>query len=161
MVQPALLAILRKNHEGIVSLWLENCRGCIAEEFEEMLETPMGHSVAASMYNLALEYLEAEEYEAGAILHRARESASNASFRRAAVGFSLADIVTTAIAFRSAMQDTLIRNFNPTGPGDEQALIECIMKLTCLGDALVAGEIAGFFTFSKFSDRDDDVAAAI
>lgn len=159
MVAPTLLAIIRKNHEEIIKLWLDNCRGRIADEFEEMLETPMGLGVASSMYNLALEYLEAEEYETGAVLHRARESASNASFRRAAVGFSLADIVNTAIAFRSAMQETLQNRFHPRNPDEAQELLHCIMSLTRLGDALVAGEIAGFFTFSKFSD--DDVAEAV
>jgi predicted nucleic acid-binding protein len=161
MVAPRLIAVLRENHEDIIDHWMDNCRGHLAEEFEQMLETPMGHSVASSMYNLALEYLEAEDYETTAILHRAHELAIKASYRRAAVGYSLNDIIIAAVAFRNAMQETLVARFHPANSDDEHALLQCIIRLTHLGDAFVAGRIAGFFSFSKFGTDDDDIAEAM
>lgn len=161
MVTPQLLKILRENHDEVVQRWLDNCNGRIAEEFQEMLRTPMGAGIATSMFSLSMEYLEAEDYEATNILRRVRDAASNSSFRRAAVGFNLPDIVTTAIKFRDAMQETLINHYYRDNAGKDEGLLECIIKLMQLGDALVAGEIAGFFTFSKFGDSDEEIAAAI
>jgi hypothetical protein len=161
MVAPRLIVILRENHEEIVKRWLDNCREHIADEFEQMLETPMGRGVADSMYKLALDYLEAEDYETSAILHRAHASASNASFRRAAVGFNLPDIVTAATAFRNAMQETLLNRFHPANDADEKSLLESFIRLTRLTDALIAGRIAGYFTYSKFGDDSEEVAKAM
>lgn len=160
MVEPKFLLILRENYDEIINRWLENCQGHIAEEFEQMLRTPMGHSVAYSMYSLMLKYLEAEEYETGNIFHDIRKCASEASFRRAAVGFSLPDIVTTVIAFREAVQQTLINHFCSIS-SEGEALLECFTRLTRLGDAMIEGGLSGFFTFSKFGDTSGEAAEAL
>ncbi|RJQ45709.1 MAG: hypothetical protein C4534_04210 [Gaiellales bacterium] len=152
--------MLRENFEEVISRWLDGCEGRIAEEFEQLLRTPMGHSFGASMYKLALRYLEAEEYETDGILREIRSCASDASFRRAAVGFGLPDIIRTATAFREAMQQTLLNHYC-SGDSDGEALLECFALLTSLGDAMVEGEVAGFFVFSKFGDDDEEMAEAV
>lgn len=160
MTRAELLLILRENHKEIISRWLENCSGRIAEEFVQMLKTPMGRSIGSSMYELAMRFLEAEEYEVSNIQREIREYASNSSFRRAAVGFSLPDIVSTAIAFREALQQTLLNHFCAGESGSEE-LLNCFIRLTRLGDAMVEGEVDGFFAFSNFGEQDDGVAEAV
>ena len=160
MISHTLASHLRENHEEVVRRWLENLHGCIADDFEQMLNTPMGSGVGNKLINCSIEFLEAEEYQKADVLHGLRDIASDAAFRRAAVGFGLPDIVTTAIAFRIALQETLLGHALRGTIENERAVVESIMALNQLGDVLISGEIAGFFAYNDFreDDRDEEVA---
>ena len=158
MISPLLANYLRENHDEVMRRWLENLHGHIAEDFEQMLKTPMGSGVANKLLGCAIEFLEAEDYRKAEALHSVRDIASDASFRRTAVGFCLPDIVTTALAFRAAMQETLLFHAIHRDIEDEKAIVEGIMALNQFGDVLVAGEIAGYFSYNDFRETDEEVA---
>lgn len=160
MISVILAHHLRENHEEVMRRWLENLHGHIAEDFEQMLKTPMGSGVAHKLLNCTIDFLEAEDYQTAEILHGVRDIASDASFRRTAVGFGLPDIVTTAIAFRVALQDTLLEGAAHGSVENERALTEVVMALNELGDVLVSGEIAGYFSYHDFREDASDEDAA-
>jgi len=151
-----LAKCLRENHEEVVRRWLESLHGRIADEFEQMLKTPMGGGVAHKLLGGAIEFLEAEEYQKAEVLRRVRDTASDAAFRRAAVGFNLSDIVATALAFRVALQDTFLSHSLHGGIEDERTVIESLLALNRLGDVLVLGEIAGYFNYHDFRKTASD-----
>ena len=150
---------LRENHEEVMRRWLDYLHGRIAEDFEQMLKTPMGSGVANKLLSCAVDFLEAEDYHKADLLHGLRDIASDASFRRTAVGFCLPDIVTTAIAFRLALQETVLDGAVHGSVENERALTEIVMAINELGDALVSGEIAGYFAYHDFREDGSDEAA--
>lgn len=152
MISDTLASHLRENHEEVMRRWLESLHGHIADDFEQMLKTPMGSGVANKLINSSIEFLEAEDYHKADVLHGLRDIASDAAFRRTAVGFGLPDIVTTAIAFRIALQETLLDHVLLGTIENERAVIEGIMALNQLGDVLISGEIAGFFAYNDFRE---------
>jgi len=160
MNSPAVAQHLRENHDEVISRWFENLHSRVADDFEQMLRTPMGTAVAKKMLEYAIEFLETEEYRKADVLHGARKIAGDAAFRRAAVGFSLPDIVATALAFRAALQETVIDHSNHGSIDDERGIVVGIMELNRLGDVLVAGEIAGYFAYRDFSETEDDEQVA-
>ncbi|MBI5869686.1 MAG: hypothetical protein HZB44_01825 [Actinobacteria bacterium] len=160
MISNTLANHLRENHEEVMRRWLDNLHGHIADDFEQMLKTPMGSGVANKLLNCAVDYLEAEDYLKADVLHGVRDIASDASFRRTAVGFCLPDIVTTAIAFRQALQETVLDGAVHGSVENERALTEIVMALNELGDVLVSGEIAGYFAYNDFREDESDEDAA-
>lgn len=160
MISHILANHLRENHEEVIRRWLENLHGHIAEDFEQMLKTPMGSGVANKLLSGAVDFLEAEDYLKADALHGIRDIASDASFRRTAVGFCLPDIVTTAIAFRLALQETLLEGAAHGSVENERALTEVIMAINALGDVLVSGEIAGYFAYNNYREDESDEDAA-
>jgi len=156
MISLTLASHLRENHEEVLRRWRENLHGRIADDFEQMLKTPMGSGVANKMVNCCIEFLESEDYQKTDVLHRLRDIASDAAFRRTAVGFGLPDIVTTAIAFRIALQETMLDHVLHGSVEDERAVIECILAINKLGDVLVSGEIAGYFAYNEFREDEQD-----
>ena len=156
MISLTLSSTLRENHDEIIQRWLENIHGQTAEDYEQVLRTPMGHAVATNLLNYAVELMGAEEYQESELLHRARDAARDASFRRAAVGFCLPDIITTAMALRSAMQETLLNHVTPGDSVDEQTIVEGLLAINRLGDAIVSGEIAGYFAYHEYTDKEEN-----
>lgn len=154
MISHTFASYLRENHEEVIRRWLENLHGHIADDFEQMLKTPMGSGVANKLISCSIEFLDAEEYQKANALHELRNIASDAAYRRTAVGFCLPDIVTTAIAFRIALQETLLDHVLHGTVEKERAIIEGILALNQLGDVLISGEIAGFFSFNAFREYD-------
>ena len=159
MISTQLAGYIRENHEEVIRRWQDNLRGHIAEDFEQMLQTPMGSGVANKLLNCAIEFLEAEDYRKLETLHMVRDIASDASFRRTAVGFCLPDIITTALALRAAIQETVLYHARHRDIDDEKAIVEGIMALNQFGDALVSGEIAGFFGYNDFREDDAEEVA--
>ncbi|MCL4474083.1 MAG: hypothetical protein M1539_00785 [Actinobacteria bacterium] len=157
MISPECANHLRENHDEVIRRWLENLHGHIAEDFEHMLRTPMGSGVANKLLSCAVDFLEAEDYLKTEALHSARDIARDASFRRTAVGFCLPDIVTTALAFRAALEETVLFHAIHRSIEDEKAITDTVMELNQFGDVLVAGEIAGFFSYNSFKS-DEEVA---
>ncbi|MHB1362110.1 MAG: hypothetical protein ACYCW5_05895 [Thermoleophilia bacterium] len=157
MMSPECANCLRENHDEVIRRWLQNLHGHIAEDFEQMLRTPMGSSVANKLLSCAIEFLEAEEYLKAEALHSVRDIASDAAFRRTAVGFCLPDIIATALAFRDALQETVLFHAIHRSIEDEKAIVDSIMELNQFGDALVDGEVAGFFSYNDFRG-DEEVA---
>lgn len=160
MISLTLANHLRENHEEVMRRWLENLHGHIADDFEQMLKTPMGSGVANKLLNCAVDFLEVEEYCKTEVLHGVRDIASDASFRRTAVGFGLPDIVATAIAFRLALQETLLDGATHGSVDNERALTDVVMAINELGDVLVSGEIAGYFAYHDYRDDESDEDAA-
>jgi hypothetical protein len=156
MISLALSTTLRENHDEVIQRWMEYVHGAIAEDFEQMLRTPMGRAVASNQLGYAVELMGAEEYQVCELLHRARDAARDASFRRAAVGFGLPDIVKTAMAFREALQETLLNHVSADKELDSRMIIEGLLALNKLGDAIIAGEIAGFFAYHEFTEKTED-----
>lgn len=160
MISLTLANHLRDNHDEVMRRWLENLHGHIADDFEQMMKTPMGSGVSHKLLGCAVDFLAAEEYCKVEVLHGVRDIARDASFRRAAVGFGLPDIVTTAIAFRQALQETLLQVAARGSVENERALTDTVMALNELGDVLVAGEIAGYFAYHDYQEKDSDKSAA-
>lgn len=160
MIPPTLANHLRENHEDVMRRWLDNLHGHIADDFEQMLKTPMGSGVANKLLNCAVDFLEAEDYHKADVLHGIRDIASDASFRRTAVGFCLPDIVATALAFRLALQETVLDGAAHGSVEKERSLTEIVMAVNELGDVLVSGEIAGYFAYHNFRENESDEDAA-
>ncbi len=158
MISIKLAGYLRENRDEVMQRWLENLHGHIAEDFEQMLKTPMGSGVSNKLLNCAIEYLQAEDYQKAEVAHKIRDIASDAAFRRTAVGFGLPDIVETALAFRHALEGTILCHALHGSIEDERVIIEGMMALNELGDILVSGEIAGFFAFNDFRENEEGVA---
>lgn len=156
MISLTLANALRENHEEILQLWLKSFHGHVAEDYEQMLNTPMGRAVATSLLNLAVEMMGVEDYEQRDILHRARDAAQDDAFRRTAVGFCLPDLVTNAMAFRAALEETVFNCIEANSSGDAAELRKAIMALNRFGDALIAGQVAGCFAFHKFRENEAD-----
>ena len=159
MLADSLAKSLRLNHDEILRRWLDNLHGHIADDFEQMLKTPMGNAVAMTLLGHAVDYFEVEEYRKSEILHGIWDVAREASFRRAAVGYGLPDIITTALAFRNALQQTLLNNLTPADSEEEQGLLNGILAIDRMGDAMVSGEIAGYFGYQASLDSMDEEAA--
>ncbi|MHB1390262.1 MAG: globin family protein [Thermoleophilia bacterium] len=146
----SLAKVMREKQDEIIRQWLDNLEGHIADDFLQMLSTPMGTDVASKLLAYLVEYLKAEEYERADVMHRMREAARDASFRRSAVGFGLPDIVFTALTFRRSVQEILLNNIVSSGVEEELLLLDTVMTLNRLGDQIVTGEIAGYFAFHEY-----------
>jgi len=156
MLTHSLAKSIRMNHDEVLRRWLENLHGHIADDFEQMLLTPMGNGVATKLLGYAVEYLEAEDYQRSEILHRVWNAAREASFRRTAVGYSLPDIITTALAFRNALQETLLNNVTPSDSVEEHKLLKGVLAIDRLGDSIISGEIAGYFGYQGFREDGEE-----
>jgi hypothetical protein len=146
--------ILRENQEEVLRRWLDDLHGSIAEDYEQALLTPIGKGVATKLLKLVVGFLESESYREADMLRRAREYAQEVSYRRASVGFSLNDIVATSLSFRRALCATIMNHCN--SPKSEQAcsMYDAVLAFNRFGDAVLAGEIAGFFEWQGFDDRE-------
>jgi len=160
MISPVLANHLTDNREEVIRRWLDNLHGHIAEDFEQMLNTPMGAGVANKLLGCAIDFLGAEEYRQSEVLHGVRNIARDAAFRRAAVGFGLPDIVATALAFRAAIQDTMLHHYVRASDDDGRAIVEVLVALNRFGDVLVSGEIAGYFASQNYREADEDKEVA-
>lgn len=156
MHMSAMAKSLRLNHDEVIRRWMENLHGHIADDFEEMLQTPMGNGVAGKLLDCAVDYLETEEYNRSEILHMVWNVARDASFRRTAVGYGLQDIVTTALAFRNALQQTILNNLTPCEAEQDHELVGGLLAVDRIGDAIISGEIAGYFSYLDFRDEEDE-----
>lgn len=152
-------SILRENSEEVVQRWLKGLNGKIAEDYEQMLLTPMGSGLGNKMLSMAIDCLGADSLELSETIHRARNVARDSSYRRAAVGFSLNDTIATAVSFRKALNDTLTNHFTPTSMEDYKQMLDAVVVLNRFCDAIVAGEIAGYFACRDFNDNDSQVVA--
>ena len=159
MISISIINTLRENHDEVIRRWLEGMHGCIAEDFEEMMLTPMGNGVANKLFGYAVEFLGAEAYEELEVLHKVQAAARDASYRRAAVGFGLTDIVVTALSFRKALNETLTNHVTPSSAEDSSNLLAAVLALNRFGDTMVSGDIAGFFACRDFTDSGGEAAA--
>ncbi len=146
---------LRENQQEVLQRWLAAYHGHVAEDFEQMLGTPMGRAVAVSFLGLAVELMGSEEYQYSQILHRARQAAQDDAYRRTAVGFCLPDLVTHASSFRTALEETIFNHVSPNSAKQAEELRSAVMAINRFGDTLVAGEIAGYFAYRQFSEKDE------
>ncbi|MHB0866325.1 MAG: globin family protein [Thermoleophilia bacterium] len=161
MNELSLAKVLREKQDEIIRRWLDNLDGHIADDFLQMLNTPMGVGVASKLLSYMIEYLKAEEYERADVLHRMREDSREAAFRRSAVGFGLPDIVLTALVFRRSVQEVMLNNIVPSGVDEELLLLNTLMIINLLGDKIVCGEIAGYFAHQEYCQQkqeDRDIA---
>lgn len=149
--------ILRENQEEVLRRWLDDLHGGIAEDYEQALLTPIGKGVAKKLLKLVLDFLESESYREADTLQRAREYAHEVSFRHASVGFSLTDIVTTSLCFRRALNGTIMNHFNVSAAGQAYSLLDAVLAFNRFGDAVLAGEIDGYFAYQE-SDGEEAVA---
>ncbi len=155
MISLTFANALRENQHEVLERWLRDCHGHVAEDFEQMLGTPMGHAIAITLLGLAVELMGSEEYQRPQILHRARQAAQDDAYRRTAVGFCLADLVTNACSFRAALEETIFNHVLPGSAEQIEELRHAVMALGSFGDCLVAGEIAGYFAYRQFSEKDE------
>ncbi|MHB0914452.1 MAG: RsbRD N-terminal domain-containing protein [Thermoleophilia bacterium] len=158
MTNPSHVLILRENSAEILRRWLDDCSGRISEEYQRLLSTKMGGKICQTRLELTVKYLEAEAFEMSGVLRELREMDRESAYRRAAAGYNLTDIVNVTVSFRNALIETLMNHYNITGAEDGQEFIECIASLVQMGDAMVWGDIAGYFTYFKFCEEDDAVA---
>ena len=156
MLTHSLAKSIRMNHDEVLRRWLENPHGHIADDFEQMLQTHMGNGVSTKLLGYATEYLEAEDYQRSEILHRVWCATHEASFRHTAVGYGLQDIITTAPAFRNALQEMLLNNVTPANSVEERGLLEGIMALDRVSDSMISGEIAGYFGYQGFREDEEE-----
>lgn len=152
-------SILRENGEEVIQRWLQVLHGEIAEDYEQMLLTPMGSGFGKKLLNMAIECLAADDLEMNDAIHSARNVARDSSYRRASVGFSLHDTVATAMSFRRALNDTLTNHFTPSSLEDYRQMVEALLSLNRFCDAIIAGEIAGYFACRDFNDNDSEAVA--
>ncbi|MBE0428537.1 MAG: hypothetical protein IBX61_01540 [Thermoleophilia bacterium] len=145
---------LRENQEEVIRRWLDNLNGIIAEDFEQMLKTSMGTNFASGLLSLTIAFFEAEEYQRTDVLRRVRSAAQETSYRRSAVGFGLPDIISTGMALRRALEETLINHLLAVDSWEENQLLQGILTLNRLGDAFISGEIAGYFAYHDYHDRE-------
>jgi hypothetical protein len=155
MISLDLAKTLRENLDEIVQRWLSAVHGHVAEDYEQILHTSMEQSVLSTLTGLAVELLGAEEYQRPEIIHRARDVARDSAFRRAAVGFCLPDLITNAIAMRTALVETVFNHVTPSISEGSTQLRDSILALNQFGDAVISGEIAGFFAYYNYGDSDD------
>jgi hypothetical protein len=146
--------ILRENQEEVLRRWLDDLHGHIAEDYEQALLTPIGKGVAMKLLKLVVDFLESESYREADTLRRAREHAHDVSFRRASIGFSLTDIVATSLSFRRALGGTIMNHFNSSGADRAGSLLDAVLSFNRFGDAVLAGEIAGFLDWQRFDDSE-------
>lgn len=151
---------LKENHDSIIQHWLQGLHGQIAEDYEQMMLTPMGTGCANRLLGLVVGLLESEEYQEPELLRKARLVAREASLRRAAVGFSLADIVTTALTFRITLNDTLMNHVSPSTADEFKELLGAVMVIDRFCDAVVSGEIAGYFASRELKEEGAEADAA-
>lgn len=156
MLSPAISRILSKNSDEVIRRWLEYTHGKVAEDFEQMLNTPMGMSVANKLLAGISDFFTAEDYREPEFLRQARQISYDASFRRAAVGYSLPDIVTTCQTFHQAVRETTLNNFLPGTNEEWKELLDAILALSRLENAAIIGRIAGYFAYHEFGDHGED-----
>lgn len=158
MTNPTYILILRENSEEILRRWLEACSGRIADEYQQLLNTPVGRKNCLTRIGLTIRFLEAEAFESTGVLREVRENARENAYRRAAAAYSLTDIVNVAVCFRNALLETMRNHHNITGAEEGQDFLDCVAALLQAGDAMVWGDIAGYFTYFKFCEEDEAVA---
>lgn len=146
--------ILRENQEEVLRRWLDDLHGRIAEDYEQALLTAIGKGVAKKLLKLVVDFLESESYREGDTLRRAREYAHKVSYRRASVGFSLTDIVTSSLSFRRALNGTIMNHFNASASDQACSLLDAVLALNRFGDTVLAGEIDGFFAYQESDDQE-------
>lgn len=156
MLSPTISGILRKNNDEVIRRWLEYTHGKVAEDFEHMLLTPMGKSVASKLLAGITAFFESEDYRESEFLRQARQISYDASFRRAAVGYGLTDIVITCQTFHQAVRDTILNHCLPTGNEEWQELLDAMLALSRLEGAATIGRIAGYFAYHEFGDDEDE-----
>jgi hypothetical protein len=100
--------ILRDRRDEITRHWLALLPGVVADDYREVLESPIGARLAHQVIDDLVSYTEAEEYEAPTTLHRVAEAAAAEAARRAALGFSLDDLLAGLQLLREAMWDALM-----------------------------------------------------
>lgn len=162
MLSPAISRILRKNGDEVIRRWLEHTHGRVAEDFEQMLNTPMGMSVANKLLAGIADFFNAEDYREPEFLRQARQISYDASFRRAAVGYGLPDIVTTCQTFHQAVRETVLNNFLPGTNEERKELLDAVLTLSRLENAAIIGRIAGYFAYHEFGgDEDEERIAAV
>ena len=156
MLSLSISKILRKNSDEVIRRWLEYTHGRVAEDFEQMLNTPMGTSVANKLLGGAADFFTAEDYREPEFLRQARQISYDASFRRAAVGYCLPDIVTTCQTFHQAIRETVLNNFLPGTDDEWRELLDAVLALSRLENAAIMGRIAGYFAYHEFGGHDED-----
>ncbi|MCL6106654.1 MAG: hypothetical protein M1309_04820 [Actinobacteria bacterium] len=153
MISLTFANVIRENHEETIQCWLKSIQGRVAEDYQQVLQTPMGRAVATTLLGLAMELLSAEEYQRAEILHRVRDAANDDAFRRTAVGFCLPDLITDATLFRQALEETLFNHVNPASGEEFAGFRAAFTALNKLGDALISGKVSGYFTYRDFRDK--------
>lgn len=150
---PTISNIIRENQGEVLRRWLEDLHGQIAEDYEQALSTPMGKDLARKLLKLVIDFVESESYREADRLRRVRTYARETAYRRASVGYSLADIVATGISFRRALNFTIMNHFTPAGVHEAGGLLEAVLAVDRFGDAVLGGEIDGFLAYRESDMR--------
>lgn len=154
MISSTVCRTLRDNHDEVVRRWLENVHGQVAEDFEQTLDSPMGKSAVTKLLGCMEDFFSCEGFDENEVLRCVRDISYNISFRRAAVGFGLADIVAGCQAFHAAVRETILNHANPTDTEEAGELLGGIIALNRIEDTAVMGRIAGYFAYHNYHERD-------
>lgn len=155
----AILRSLRDNQDEVIRRWLDNVHKHVAEDFEQTLRAPMGKGVAVNLLGCVTGFFGAEDFQEGEALRRLRDVSYQASYRRAAVGFGLPDIVAACQAFHAALRETILNHVNPASAEETRELLDGIVALNRLEDTAIMGRIAGYFAYHHFHDSGEDEVA--
>ena len=160
MISPMLNKALRENQGEIVCKWYDNVHGRVAEDFEQTLRSPLAKSVCMKILTCIQDFFCSEDFREHEVLRNARDVSYNVSYRRAAVGYNLADIVAESQVLFEAVTQALLNNVNPTNTDEARELLEGIVALHRIEDASVMGRIAGYFAYDQYHDNEGDAEIA-
>jgi hypothetical protein len=138
-----LAFIIRDRREEIGRRWVAALEGTVADDYREVLASPIGIRQVRKLVDDLVAYSEAEEYEIAATLRRIEEEAVNDAARRVALGFALSDLLMALQQLRGAIWDSLadalvVGQLPP--PGEMMAQMKVVDMIL---DHLVRAEVLG------------------
>lgn len=138
-----LAFIIRDRREEIGRRWVASLEGAVADDYREVLASPIGARQLRKLVDDLVAYTEAEEYEIRATVRRIEEEAVDDAAHRVALGFALSDLLTALQLLRGAIWDSLadalvIGELPP--PGEMMAQMKVVDTIL---DHLVRAEVLG------------------
>lgn len=138
-----LAFIIRDRREEIGRRWVASLEGAVADDYRELLASPIGVRQLRKLVDDLVAYSEAEEYEVAATLRRIEEEAVQDAARRVALGFDLSDLLMALQRLRGAIWDSLsdalvVGELPP--PGEMMAQMKVVDMIL---DHLVRAEVLG------------------
>lgn len=138
-----LAFIIRDRREEIGRRWVASLEGAVADDYRELLASPIGIRQLRKLVDDLVAYSEAEEYEIAATLRRIEEEAVDDAVRRVALGFDLSDLLMALQLLRGAIWDSLadalvVGQLPP--PGEMMAQMKVVDMIL---DHLVRAEVLG------------------
>ncbi|MEK7817074.1 MAG: hypothetical protein AAB281_02350 [Actinomycetota bacterium] len=160
MISPNINKTLRENQGELICKWYDNVHGRVAEDFEQTLRSPMAKSVCMKILTGIQDFFCSEDFREHEVLRNVRDVSYNVSYRRAAVGYNLSDIVAESQVFFEAVTKTLLNNVNPANTDEARELLESVVAIHRIQDVSVMGRIAGYFAYDQYHDNEGDAEIA-